>query len=100
MSDVPFDLHWRKARRQHSCCWCRTTIQVGESHAVASGQFDGDWQNWRMHRDCKDIASEVTECGEQLCDRVHERGKACCECDDSLPLPKTGALANRPEDRP
>lgn len=40
------------ARKQHQCIWCGEAIFEKESHAHFAGKWEGDFQDWRMHREC------------------------------------------------
>jgi hypothetical protein len=65
-----------KAQKSHSCIWCQTPIQKGETHYQFKGQWEGEWQNWRMHGDCTGAHDDETQDG-QIHDHPHERGRTC-----------------------
>jgi hypothetical protein len=44
------------ARKEYRCEWCGEKILKGERHFKYAGIWEGDWQNWRMHGECKDDA--------------------------------------------
>jgi hypothetical protein len=44
------------AAKIHVCEWCAGEINRGEKHVQFKGMFEGDWQNWRMHNECKAVA--------------------------------------------
>lgn len=46
------------ARKSYRCEWCFAPIPKGEQHAHFAGVWEGDWQNWRMHSECHEAASE------------------------------------------
>lgn len=43
---------WPKARKQYSCEWCGEHILLGEVHAHFIGKWEGEFQDWRVHREC------------------------------------------------
>lgn len=45
-----------KARKDHRCEWCGETIPKGETHFQFTGVWKGDWQNWRMHKECEEYS--------------------------------------------
>ena len=42
-----------KARKEHRCEWCNEKICVGEKHFQRTYVFEGDFNNGRMHLECK-----------------------------------------------
>jgi len=34
---------WRKARQEHQCCECNSTIDIGETYKVYIGLWNGKW---------------------------------------------------------
>jgi hypothetical protein len=40
-------------RKDHRCVACYSIIPKGEDHYHYQGIYAGDWQNWRMHRECE-----------------------------------------------
>jgi len=88
MSDCPGTVIRPRARKHHKCFWCQTTIVKGTVYARGKGQWEGEWQDWKMHTDCEAKAQEVTECGDSFCDQKHHRGMGCPECDESLVHPQ------------
>ncbi len=51
MSDFG-DVRYPVARKAHKCEWCGEPIHVGERHPQFVGQWDGEFQHWRMHSEC------------------------------------------------
>lgn len=49
------------AAKSHTCEWCYGIIAKGEKHVQFKGMFEGDWQNWRMHNECKVTADAEKE---------------------------------------
>ena len=41
-----------KGRKNHRCIACYGGIPKGEEHVHFKGMWGGDWQDWRMHKDC------------------------------------------------
>ena len=54
---------WVKGSKPHRCVGCWTQISKGEVHFNYHGRYDGDWQNWRMHKECQE-SWDVNGCGE------------------------------------
>jgi hypothetical protein len=42
-----------KPRKPHRCEWCYQKIEAGEICYQYKGMWQGDWQNWYMHLECK-----------------------------------------------
>lgn len=40
-------------RKDHSCAWCTQGIPMPEVHYHFHGMWEGYWQNWRMHAECR-----------------------------------------------
>jgi hypothetical protein len=59
--------------KQYRCEWCGGSISVKEKHAHFAGVWDGEWQNWRMHSECYNDASENGELSEGFTPYEHER---------------------------
>ncbi len=58
MSDFG-DVTWPKGRKDYRCEWCGQSIPAGEQHAHFAGQWEGEWQDWRMHRECYESAQHA-----------------------------------------
>jgi hypothetical protein len=50
-----------KGRKDHACAWCGQTIPKGEQHIHFTGVWQGDFQDWRMHDECHNLASDTGE---------------------------------------
>ncbi len=48
---------WVNGRKIHYCGACGARIPKGEEHYSYRGMYGGDWQNWRMHRECEESFS-------------------------------------------
>lgn len=46
---------WVKIRKPHRCEWCGQQIEIGSKCYLYKGMYDGEWQNWRMHEECREI---------------------------------------------
>ncbi len=46
------------ARKEHTCEYCKKTIQVGEQYSVESGKYDGDFFTRKLCICCKNILDE------------------------------------------
>jgi hypothetical protein len=66
------------AKKTHPCIWCNEPIVIGERHFKYVGEWEGEFQNWRMHSDCLDAHQRETFDGE-ICDSAHQRGRTCEE---------------------
>lgn len=66
------------ARKPHRCLWCNESIAIGERHFKYVGEWEGEFQNWRMHSDCIDAHQRET-CDGEICDTSHPRGRTCDE---------------------
>lgn len=49
---MPFIILTPVARRDYRCIYCGQCIPKGEKHSKASGAWEGDFQDWRMHNEC------------------------------------------------
>lgn len=50
---MPFnETRWPISLKDHRCEWCYEPIKAQEQHAHFIGVFQGDFQDWRMHKDC------------------------------------------------
>lgn len=54
---------WTFGRKPHRCAACQGPIPQGEKHYHYRGMYEGDWQNWRLHKECHDDW-ERDGCGE------------------------------------
>lgn len=69
------------ARKKHHCEWCPEKIKPGEKYSRFVGMWDGDFQNWAMHKECLDAhrkseADSPYNDGE-ICIDGHVRGEEC-----------------------
>lgn len=48
-------VHTRKARKEHRCYECRTTIKRGERYEETTGIWDGDPHRYRTCLDCVSV---------------------------------------------
>ena len=49
----------RKARKPHVCDYCGKTIEKGEAYEWAKLKYDGTIYEWKNHKKCGFIASEL-----------------------------------------
>lgn len=61
------------ARKDHRCEWCYERIARGERHHQFKGQWNGEWQNWRMHAECYAVYSTTVDCDEGFAPGEGER---------------------------
>lgn len=54
---------WVIGRKPHRCDGCGAIIPKGESQYNYRGKYGGEWQNWRMHKECFD-AWDADDSGE------------------------------------
>ena len=50
---------FRKARKEHECCFCGGTISKGEEYKWDKTIFDGTIYEWHCHKRCDYIAKEL-----------------------------------------
>ena len=65
--DEPATLHnetWPKARKEHKCCECRVTINVGEIYQRIEQLYDGDWSTYKTCEKCADLRESL---GDVIC---------------------------------
>jgi len=51
MSDFG-DTRFPVGRKDYRCEWCGERINAGELHPQFVGQWEGEFQSWRMHSEC------------------------------------------------
>lgn len=61
------------AAKDHRCIWCGETISKGMNHAHFAEKWDGEFQDWRMHRECYTDADDSEELEEGFMPYEHER---------------------------
>ena len=75
------DISHPVAHKSHRCAWCGEAI-VSETgilrpirlrHVKFSGKWSGEFQNWRMHSECYNIANENDELSDGFSLYEHER---------------------------
>lgn len=77
---VMFRVKQVKARKQHACCECGDVIEVGESHEMVTGLWDGSWDTYRTCAYCERIRSAYCPGGYyygELAEQIYE----CLEFD-------------------
>lgn len=47
------------ARKQHICSECGEPILKGERHFYQAGKFDGEFYQWRVHKDCLALCKKM-----------------------------------------
>lgn len=52
---------WRKAKKEHKCCECGATIQVGEEYEYISGKWDGYFSTYTTCEKCADLRASLAE---------------------------------------
>lgn len=65
--------------KPHRCVWCHTEIKKFESHLQFVGHWEGEFQNWRVHIDCKKSMRETATYQDDgaICPGPHWRGETC-----------------------
>jgi len=48
-----------KARKQHACCECKTTIWPGELYLLCEGKWDDAWETYRVCASCWNKREEL-----------------------------------------
>ena len=61
------------AAKDHKCEWCGERIPKGEKHIQYSGVWEGEFQSWRMHHECHEIAHLNGELADGFYPHEHER---------------------------
>lgn len=51
----------RKARKAHTCSYCNYTIEKGEPYDWTQLKYEGKMYEWKAHKDCSVVASELWE---------------------------------------
>ena len=46
---------WRRAKKEHMCCECNETIQVGSQYEYVSGKWEGDFYTFKTCTPCANI---------------------------------------------
>lgn len=68
------------ARKPWNCAHCKMKIMVGEKHAQYVGEWEGDFQDWRVHEDCQEAMRTCMGSWDGgLCEEDHRRGLGCGE---------------------
>jgi len=80
MSDFG-DGKWVVGHKRHRCDACMGPIPAGESHYNYRGMYGGDWQNWRMHKECfddyvREQDEEFTMGSFEMPDRIAQMARA------------------------
>ena len=68
-----------KPNKTHQCVWCHEKILPGVFHLKYVGIYEGDFQNWRIHIECKKpmYNSNTYEEFTEICPGPHGRGEEC-----------------------
>jgi len=72
------------AAKRHVCVWCSGPIPQGEKHVLYVGEWQGEFQNWRMHEECYQDASDNDYLNEGFMDgdgEMPERVKALAQAE-------------------
>ncbi len=52
--EVRFGIHKVvKARKEHTCLWCKEAIEKGENYVYVSMLYEGEFQVEKSHEDCE-----------------------------------------------
>jgi hypothetical protein len=46
-----------KTRKDRRCEWCGEDIPKGSTVPYFGGMWDGDWQSWHMHPECREAST-------------------------------------------
>lgn len=68
-----------RPKKIHRCEWCHQQIVIGESHLQFIGHWEGEFQNWRVHHECKSSmnGSDYYQEDAGICPGPHGRGEDC-----------------------
>lgn len=53
------NVHWPKARKEHTCCECGAAIIPGQRYERASGLWDGSWDTYKTCKVCVSIRDDL-----------------------------------------
>ena len=56
-----FREEFRKARKFHSCCECRSDIEPGDMYEYVSGLWDGHWSEYKTCEKCADLRESLND---------------------------------------
>ncbi len=56
-----YDLSKKKARKEHKCSECNSTIKIGEIYEYVSGKWEGDISIYKTCPDCLNIIEQLEE---------------------------------------
>jgi len=56
-----FTEEWRKARKVHRCCECRSKIEIDETYEYIKGLWDGHWSEYKTCEKCADLRESLSE---------------------------------------
>lgn len=65
-----------KVRKDCKCSWCGELILKGQSVSRFKGNWQGDWQNWKMHDECLDYYTKEDDMDEGFTPFHNERPKS------------------------
>lgn len=58
-----FTEEWRKARKVHRCCECRSKIEIDETYEYIKGLWDGHWSEYKTCEKCADLRDSLENVG-------------------------------------
>ena len=70
----------RTARKDHQCNFCGCTIKKGEKYNHGKYKFDGDFFEWKTHKRCDFIATEIWDIADpEEGMSEYDFHEACCD---------------------
>ncbi len=68
-----------KPIKDHVCVWCPEPIKKGEAHHKYVGLHNGDFQDWRVHKECLTPATDSSDADPDgyFCEQRHSKGGPC-----------------------
>lgn len=84
-----FSCEIRTARKEHRCCECHRTINIGDRYQMVKGIWDGKAGRFKTCHPCADLRDEINEecryederpCFEELGEYAREMGKDWPPC--------------------
>jgi len=79
MSFVSLSLSRPKARKTYDCIWCTEHIAPGEVHIHEVSTYDGEFQDFRWHRDCYYAAITFFKINDEPEFEAHACKRGTCE---------------------
>lgn len=70
----------RTARKEYRCIWCPEMILKGDKHVHEASKYEGHFQDFRWHLECKQAANKWFRKYGEECFSEHEFKRGTDEC--------------------